>query len=94
MNRKQEKFLDNMTPAQAEAVIAKFKGDPAIAADRSDAAYHAFKLAWEMLHPFAPYMVESNRSILSRRNRIINEYWQRHDRARADGGVQFHLISS
>tara|TARA_R100001530_G_C4238377_1_gene134636 strand:- start:377 stop:601 length:225 start_codon:yes stop_codon:yes gene_type:complete len=74
MNRKQEKFLDNMTPAQAEAVIAKFKGDPAIAADRSDAAYHAFKLAWEMLNP--------------------DEYWQRHDRARADGGVQFHLISS
>ena len=51
MNRKQEKFLDNMTPAQAEAVIAKFKGDPAIAADRSDEAFHAFRLAWEMLHP-------------------------------------------
>ena len=51
MNAKQESFLKNMTAAQAEAVISKFKSDPAIAAERSDVAYVAFCQAWEMLHP-------------------------------------------
>jgi len=73
MNRTQEDFIRDMTPAQAEAVIAKFKGDPEIAADRSDAAYIAFSRAWELLNP--------------------TEYWQRQNRAKADGGVQYRLIS-
>ena len=51
MNRTQEDFIRDMTPAQAEAVIAKFNGDPEIAADRSDAAYIAFSRAWELLNP-------------------------------------------
>lgn len=51
MTREQIEFLNNMTSAQAEAVISKFKSDPAIAAERSDAAYIAFCQAWEMLHP-------------------------------------------
>lgn len=51
MTPTQIKFLDNLTPAQAEAVIAKFRSDPRVAANASDAAYVAFTQAWELLNP-------------------------------------------
>jgi len=51
MTREQKRFLNNLTAAQASRLIAKFDGDPAVAADASDAAYAAFCRAWEMLNP-------------------------------------------
>jgi hypothetical protein len=51
MNANQINFLKNMTAKQAKQVIAKFKDDPAIAANKSESAYVAFCQAFEMLNP-------------------------------------------
>lgn len=72
MTPDQINFLANLTDAQAQAVILKFKSDPEIAARKSDEAYRAFCVSWERLNP--------------------GEYWQRVNRARADGGTQYRLV--
>ena len=50
MTPAQSTFLANMTPRTATALINKFLGDPAIAANRSESAYVAFCAAWELLY--------------------------------------------
>jgi len=47
----QQAFLDNMTLAQAKALLAKFNDCPETAERKSREAYWAFCQAWEMVHP-------------------------------------------
>ena len=51
MNQTQKDFIRNMTPAQAQAVLRKFRQDPEVAHRRSEAALSAFRAAWEKLYP-------------------------------------------
>jgi len=51
MTNAQEKFLANLTMRTANALLAKFNNDPAIAFDKSDEAFFAFRECWEFVNP-------------------------------------------
>lgn len=51
MTNAQKSFIANMTVPQAQALINKFGGNPARAEAKSDAAIHAFRVAWEVVSP-------------------------------------------
>jgi hypothetical protein len=51
MTPKQSEWLDNMTTAQARALLEKYDHNPEAAADKSEDTLTAFRVAWEVVYP-------------------------------------------
>ena len=51
MNKQQRDFLASMTRPQAIRLMRKFRDDPAVAFAAGDAAFDAFRQAFELVYP-------------------------------------------